>query len=557
MHALIPRVREYTDFHLFAGIGGGALGFARAHARLGYTDARFRTVGAVDVNPEACADYQRLTGHRATCLDLFTWSQYVDFHGEAPPDGWREATPQDIRDAAGGEFPDVVFTSPPCKGFSGLLNQANARTRKYQALNRLTIRSMELILDAFADAPPRLILMENVPRIATRGANLLDAIKALLESRGYAVAFNPVYNCGELGGLGQNRQRFLLVARHRERVPSLLYRPDTQRLRSVGDVIGGLPMPGDPAGGPMHQLPRIQWRTAVRLALIEAGGDWRDLNRLDVVDGYVQGLGLVEVNDRAQLAAIADHRFPDWRNDDTGRIHAFGQYGVRAWGDVASTVTAKAAPGSGPHNIADPRLNCDVNDRQGRRFNNVYRVTRWDRAGGAVTSASGNAAPAIADPRVSCKREGGSYASARHYGVVAWNGQADAVIASACHDNGRFSVADRRVVHAPGHRPDQVPVIISLDGTWHRPFSTLELAALQGFPVLPEDGEAMILEGRAQARWRERIGNAVPPPAAQAVAATMLTTLLLADAGDTVELRDVPVWVRPLASALSMEIPAA
>lgn len=38
------------------------------------------------------------------------------FHGQEPPRGWREATPADIRAAAGGACPDVVFTSSPCKG---------------------------------------------------------------------------------------------------------------------------------------------------------------------------------------------------------------------------------------------------------------------------------------------------------------------------------------------------------------------------------------------------------------------------------------------------------
>jgi len=383
------RPNEYTDFHLFCGLGGGALGFSRAHVRLGHVDATFRHLGGIDSDPAACRDYEQLTGGRATCLDLFTWGQYVDFHGEAPPDGWREATADDVRQAAGGEHPDVVFTSPPCKGFSGLLNQRSAASRKYQALNRLTIRSIELILEAWADLPPRLILLENVPRIQSRGAGLLDAIKALLESHGYAVAFRPTYDCGELGGLGQHRERFLLVARHQVRVPALLYRPTRQGLRTVGDVVGPLPMPDDPAAGPMHRLPRIQWKTAVRLALIEAGSDWRSLQDLEVVDGYVRGLALEPMDYGHELGAVPDPRCPDWRNQTTGRVHAFGQYGVRPWDQAAATVTSKAHPGAGPYSVADPRV-ADVLP--------------------------------IPDPRVGCKTVGGQYASARHYGVIPWSG---------------------------------------------------------------------------------------------------------------------------------------
>ena len=37
---LASRIREITHFHLFAGVGGGALGFQMAHARIGRTVAR-------------------------------------------------------------------------------------------------------------------------------------------------------------------------------------------------------------------------------------------------------------------------------------------------------------------------------------------------------------------------------------------------------------------------------------------------------------------------------------------------------------------------------------
>ena len=105
------------------------------------------------------------------------------------------------------------------------------------------------------------------------------------------------------------------------------------------------------------------------------------------------------------------------------------------------------------------------------------------------------------------------------------------------------------------------PLIVALDGTWHRPFTTLEHAALQSFPVLPSDGAGwLVLDGRSESRWRERIGNAVPPDAAQAVASTMLRTLLLADLGTTFMLSTDPIWVdrdldRSLAIALGVDVP--
>ena len=85
------------------------------------------------------------------------------------------------------------------------------------------------------------------------------------------------------------------------------------------------------------------------------------------------------------------------------------------------------------------------------------------------------------------------------------------------------------------------------DGTWHRPFTTLELAALQG---LLDPEEHLQLQGESDSDHRMRIGNAVPPPAAQAIAGVMGTALLLSWSGETFVLSNLPVWVRPLVAAL-------
>lgn len=101
----------------------------------------------------------------------------------------------------------------------------------------------------------------------------------------------------------------------------------------------------------------------------------------------------------------------------------------------------------------------------------------------------------------------------------------------------------------PAQTDKLVAVIRALDGTWHRPFTTLELAALQSL-VDPE--ECLELDGLSDSDWRERIGNAVPPAAAEAIAGVMGTTLLLAWSGETFVLSSAPIWVRPVAVALSV-----
>jgi hypothetical protein len=132
---------------------------------------------------------------------------------------------------------------------------------------------------------------------------------------------------------------------------------------------------------------------------------------------------------------------------------------------------------------------------------------------------------------------------------VPWDSPSGAVSAAARQDNGRWSVADPRIDALPAPDQKTVAIIRALDGTWHRPFTTLELAALQS---LIEPEEYLLLDGMSDSVWREHIGNLVPPDAATAIAEVMGTTLLLAGAGETFVLSATPIWVRNVALALTM-----
>lgn len=631
--------REVTHFHFCCGIGGAAKGFNKANPRVGAVAARFRCLGGVDVSPSAIRDFERLAGVPGTVMDLFTREQYIAFHGKEPPADWREMGPADIRRAAGNERPNIVFISSPCKGASGLLSETMSQTPKYQALNALTLRCIWLMAEAWADDPVDLIVFENVPRLATRGRHLLDQINQVLQSYGYAVA-ETTHDCGELGGLAQSRKRFLLVARHAEKVPPFLYEPDKKRLRAVGDVLGRMPFPGDQAGGPMHRIPRLQWKTWVRLAFVEAGSDWRSLNRLAVENGHLRDYlivpemhrGVLGVNEWEQPIgtvtsrgmpmngnfAVADprHMGPAKHSNElrvgewdgaarvvsgahgTGQCIAdprysnsgdYGQLGVRSWEEPTGTITAQRSPIQGGFSVADPRAGGADTHK------NVYRIVPWSGPAGTVTSGhgpssgggcvadprstsafdgagkylvtpfsepagtvigastTGQGAFAVADPRTSMngnRGKGDAYLTGGHYGVVPWDSPSGAVSAAARQDNGRWSVADPRAL--PGLDQKTVAIIRSLDGTWHRPFTTLELAALQS---LIEPEEFLLLDGASDSVWREHIGNLVPPDAATAIAEVMGTTLLLAWGGETFVLSATPIWVRNVALALTM--PAA
>lgn len=92
-------------------------------------------------------------------------------------------------------------------------------------------------------------------------------------------------------------------------------------------------------------------------------------------------------------------------------------------------------------------------------------------------------------------------------------------------------------------RSPAAPVIISDDDCWHRPLTTLELAALQSFPTAI-NGAPLVLTGRSSSRWRMGIGNAVPPATARAIGEQMLRTLLVADAGAFALSEGGGIWVR-------------
>lgn len=587
-----------THAHLFCGLGGGAKGFNAAQARVGTLRGQFRCLGGIDVDPAAIRDFERLSGAPGTCMDLFSRDQYRAFHGQEPPQGWREAGPEDIRAAFGGQLPHIVFTSAPCKGFSGLLSQSKSSSAKYQALNQLTLRGIWLLLEAYGDDPVPLIVFENVPRIASRGRHLLDQITALLRQYGYAVA-ETTHDCGHLGGLAQSRKRFLLVARHQEKVPSFLYQPDKKPLRAVGDVLSRMPLPGDPAAGPMHRIPALQWKTWVRLAFVEAGSDWRSLNKLAVVDGFLRDYGIVPertlqngiygvvpwgghvgtVRGRTGVGngpfAVADPR-------GTGEIHCkyfvtpydapansviggsttgqgcyavqdvrcawlasahTNKYRILPWDNSARTVIGAAIPADGALCVADPRS-------EKTKHNNTYRVVSLADAAGTITGGCtpSSGGQSVADPRTGWDRQSTGHSRDGVYGVVAWDSPASPVTARGRCDNGKHSVADPRLAAAlPEATHNCIAIIRAMDGTWHRPFTTMELAALQG---LLDPEEQLELDGLSDSAWRERIGNAVPPPAAQAIAQVMGEVLLLTAAGETFSMSQTPIWVRPMAAAL-------
>jgi hypothetical protein len=272
---------------------------------------------------------------------------------------------------------------------------------------------------------------------------------------------------------------------------------------------------------------------------------------------------------------VADPRVPN----------AFkGAHGVTEWTAPASAIIGESLPPNGSASVADPRLSCEphsgaygvtgwadpahcstgagqvdnarqaVADPRAEGFRGVLGVVPWDEAAGCVTGRAGvqTGSFSVADPRV-------PRAFDRGYAVVGWADSSNTVAGASSVGCGTYSVADPRpqapagwltvddimvFVETPGpwaivdkssdgpplaiirdlKKPSPISLrIVARDGTWHRPFTTYELAILQGLPA-HVNGEPLRLTGPATVD-RKQIGNLVPPPAALAIGVRFLVAL--------------------------------
>ncbi|MCY1004016.1 DNA cytosine methyltransferase [Nannocystis pusilla] len=207
-----------------------------------------------------------------------------------------------------------------------------------------------------------------------------------------------------------------------------------------------------------------------------------------------------------------------------------------------------------------------------------------------------NTRVSVADPRLGCEPRSG------HYGVIDGAEPSPTIIGHHQHDRAPASVADPRLHHEPRrgtfgvldqgapaptirarHDARQAPaavvddrgwplpthelvregealvlygppidlkskrpcllVIRAPDGTWHRPLTDRELATLQGFP-LDAHFEGPSASSRKGAGRREHIGNAIPPPTAEAIAREVAAAII-ASRTSGFRLASGDIWVQP------------
>ncbi len=165
-----------TAIDLFCGAGGLTFGLKRAG---------FNVVAGIELNPEIAKTYK--ANHPTTKLLIRDV---------------REISGKEILESTGLKEIDLVSGCPPCQGFSKLTD----KYRKKDPRNDLVLEMARLI----EEMAPKMVMMENVPGLATRGKPLLDEFVERLESLGYLV------NKGVLQladyGVPQSRRRLVLLA---------------------------------------------------------------------------------------------------------------------------------------------------------------------------------------------------------------------------------------------------------------------------------------------------------------------------------------------------------
>jgi DNA (cytosine-5)-methyltransferase 1 len=180
-----------TLIDLFSGCGGASLGFE---------EAGFRIVAAVDLDHSACKTYAMNVGVEPIEGDL------------------RDVTGEQILEKARmkrGEI-DVVIGCPPCQGFSSL-----RRTRKGDLPDHRDDLLM-VFAQRIIEILPRMVVFENVPGIMRgRGkAFLRKFIKELEKHRYFPIG--KLLDAANFGVPQHRKRLILLLAREKAIAPGLL-----------------------------------------------------------------------------------------------------------------------------------------------------------------------------------------------------------------------------------------------------------------------------------------------------------------------------------------------
>ncbi|MGH7603977.1 MAG: DNA cytosine methyltransferase [Gemmatimonadaceae bacterium] len=254
--------RKLAAVDLFAGGGGLSLGIGRA---------AFKVHAAVEVDADAAETYRK--NHPGVTMiekDI------------------RKVTGEELLDAVPRRRLFLLAGCAPCQGFCSLTRKVKTEDPR----NRLVLEMARLVLET----RPKLVIMENVPGLATRGAKLFGRFIRTLTKAGYVVQWRVVQMADY--GVPQNRKRLVLLAGKGLLVdfpaPTHAKRPDEKAKKklkpwrtlenAIGDtksrpVLLGAAK-GKRAPRPMnwHVVRDLEERTREQLRAAKPGGTWLDID---------------------------------------------------------------------------------------------------------------------------------------------------------------------------------------------------------------------------------------------------------------------------------------
>lgn len=321
-----------TAIDLFSGCGGLTLGLRRA---------RFRVLGAVELDPLAVETY------RLNHPSVKVW-------------------PKDIRHVSGDEILkrlrlevgelDLLAGCPPCQGFSSMTT-LNGKWIVEDERNDLIAEYGRLV----SELQPKAVLMENVPGLADD--ERLSALLAVLAAEGYATEDVVQVLDAQEYGVPQRRRRLVMMSAVGAVVP--FAKPVPTRA-TVRDAIEDL-LPAGSSKDPLHDFPE---------------------NRSDVVKEIIAG---IPKDGGSRQALGADRQLACHK-----RVSGFRDvYGRMAWDSPAPTITG------GCHNPSKGRFIHPAEDRaitmreaallQGFPLDYKFSLRRGKLAAAAMI---GNAVPA-------------------------------------------------------------------------------------------------------------------------------------------------------------------
>jgi DNA (cytosine-5)-methyltransferase 1 len=194
-----------------------------------------------------------------------------------------EVTPDELRDACGGNPLALLAGCAPCQGFCSL----TAKNRKEDPRNALLLRMAEIV----QELKPAAVMMENVPGLEKRGAAIFEQFISTLEALGYPA--RKAWRIVQMAdyGVPQSRRRLVMLVGRGFEVP--FPKPTHVKRREPGsplpkwktlrDAIGRRPRPitlkeAQAEGGPRkhdwHVVRNLQPQVAARLAAATPGKTW-------------------------------------------------------------------------------------------------------------------------------------------------------------------------------------------------------------------------------------------------------------------------------------------